>query len=557
MSKANLPSSVTVVSASSANVLPSLYAPAPSGDITGTTDSANLAVLLATPGPIQEIRLQAGIYYVKGLIIDSYRRIRGQGRGSTIIQLPAGANTFIFQTRGFSGYTGTSSISSTPGSFGLYDLDLNGNGVNQTATAIPLMIYGASYTLEGIEIYNGYGGNMYTEWGYGGIDMESFVHNCKFHDNVYDTTKIARSDTATVTSGSAMVFDASITVSDQGKLVTGTGIPTGVYIGTVTAGTSFLLSSSSQTQTNVNATATGNSVSISPLLTGGCNVVNYGPHDAQWTNVIMYHAGSSTNPTQNYYGGIKTGSGSQGADGVILTACHAFGWGTVGMQFDAPHIWNGCESEGHSRQVVIGSYGNTITGGQIFGANTTGQTGLGFTNNAERLTMTGTYLFNFGSGSFLFDFTGSGTGSGGQHHIDATTTLGSATINGPGLYFSPTDRFTVHVLDAPTNNTTSDPGGATYRGASGMSAQKFLGYTSSFGTQTCIVSGTTGAIAPGGTAGIGARMYSGSGVPSTPGGVTTYYLGDLYFRTDTPTATSQRIYIVTTGGSSPTWTALL
>ena len=80
--------------------------------------------------------------------------------------------------------------------------------------------------------------------------------------HLFDAT--SRTDTATVTSGSDSVADSSIAAADQGKEVTGTGIPAGTYVGTVTPGTSFLLSSSQTSQVNVNATANGTAVTITP-----------------------------------------------------------------------------------------------------------------------------------------------------------------------------------------------------------------------------------------------------------------------------------------------------
>jgi hypothetical protein len=78
----------------------------------------------------------------------------------------------------------------------------------------------------------------------------------------FAVTDTVRTDTVTVTSGSATVTDASITAADQGRPVTGTGIPAGSYVGTVTPGTSFLLSSSPTSQVNVNGTASGSSAII-------------------------------------------------------------------------------------------------------------------------------------------------------------------------------------------------------------------------------------------------------------------------------------------------------
>jgi hypothetical protein len=71
-----------------------------------------------------------------------------------------------------------------------------------------------------------------------------------------------RTDTAGTTSASATVTDTSILAADQGRPVSGTGIPTGSYVGTVTPGTSFLLSSSPTSQVAATATVTNASASI-------------------------------------------------------------------------------------------------------------------------------------------------------------------------------------------------------------------------------------------------------------------------------------------------------
>jgi hypothetical protein len=77
---------------------------------------------------------------------------------------------------------------------------------------------------------------------------------------------LGRYDTGTVvTSGSDRVTDTKIMTTDQGKSVLGTGIPPGTFVGTVTAGASFLLSSSATSQVNVSATGNGNgTVVIAP-----------------------------------------------------------------------------------------------------------------------------------------------------------------------------------------------------------------------------------------------------------------------------------------------------
>lgn len=75
-------------------------------------------------------------------------------------------------------------------------------------------------------------------------------------------TGATRSDTCATTSGSATVTDTSIVAADQGRVVTGAGIPANTYVGTVTPGASFLLSSSPTSQANVTATATAASVNL-------------------------------------------------------------------------------------------------------------------------------------------------------------------------------------------------------------------------------------------------------------------------------------------------------
>jgi hypothetical protein len=55
---------------------------------------------------------------------------------------------------------------------------------------------------------------------------------------------------------------------------------------------------------------------------------------------------------------------------------------------------------------------------------------------------------------------------------------------------------------------------------------------------------------------LGSRIYAGSGAPTNLVGV----LGDIYFRSDTPSTSNQRVYICTTAGASgggATWTGIL
>lgn len=77
------------------------------------------------------------------------------------------------------------------------------------------------------------------------------------------TVAASRTDSATLTNGSPTVTDASITAADQGRAITaGGGVPSFAYVGTVTPGVSFLLSSRPDSQVNVNANAAGTGVTL-------------------------------------------------------------------------------------------------------------------------------------------------------------------------------------------------------------------------------------------------------------------------------------------------------
>jgi hypothetical protein len=125
---------------------------------------------------------------------------------------------------------------------------------------------------------------------------------CAAPQNCFPGNGPGRTDAATVTSGSPTVLDSSVQATDVGDVVSGTGIPPNTFVGTVTAGTSFLLSSSATSQVNVNATASGTSVvigtSVEATTPGVATATASGTGVATWlgndpNNAI---ANSSDNP---------------------------------------------------------------------------------------------------------------------------------------------------------------------------------------------------------------------------------------------------------------------
>lgn len=105
-----------------------------------------------------------------------------------------------------------------------------------------------------------------------------------------------RTDPATVTSGSPTVTDATITASDAGRTVTGTGVPASATVGNVVAGTSFEIMVGGVA---TNATAAGTSVTIS-----GYTNTAFG---SAYNPTVMAGSGAyGSLPMQLYYGSTDT-----------------------------------------------------------------------------------------------------------------------------------------------------------------------------------------------------------------------------------------------------------
>jgi hypothetical protein len=106
-------------------------------------------------------------------------------------------------------------------------------------------------------------------WGCGALEVSLAQTRDGVYFGLHDSTlnrtsgsAVANTRASGTTASSPTVTDSAVTALDQGRAVTGTGIPASTFVGTVTPGVSYLLSSSATTQSNVNATATG-----SPTLT--------------------------------------------------------------------------------------------------------------------------------------------------------------------------------------------------------------------------------------------------------------------------------------------------
>lgn len=147
------------------------------------------------------------------------------GAGAVPTNLTAGALPFVNPATALSSYlTGLSLVAATVGSFAIIDRLCHTAGLSGTVTS--------AQTVNSTALTRYLGATR------------------------TDSTSV------TVTSGSDSVADPAVVATDLGKLVTGTGIPASTYVGTVTVGTSFLLSSSPTSQSNVNATSNGTSITV-------------------------------------------------------------------------------------------------------------------------------------------------------------------------------------------------------------------------------------------------------------------------------------------------------
>jgi hypothetical protein len=239
---------------------------APVTTILGAGLPANTYVGLVSPGP-SRTDASCGITSGSPTVTDTAITAADQGKmcwcQTTPGAIPAGSYVGVV-TAGVS-FT----LSSSP---------TNPNAtVNAQATVTAGVVVGGMFLLSSSQVSqvsvnatgnNTNGLNIGGDVGSGGWTWT----NLTWDTGVYDTTGFwmapaaGRLDTATVTNGSATVTDTSIAAADQGKLVSSlnNSIPTNplTYVGTVTPGASFLLSSSPSSQVNVNAVGAATSVVI-------------------------------------------------------------------------------------------------------------------------------------------------------------------------------------------------------------------------------------------------------------------------------------------------------
>lgn len=118
------------------------------------------------------VMVPPGTYYVENLLLRNRVNIVGAGKAATFLKLRAGATGDVITDATFSTLTGSNSQSGI-GKWSLSHLTLDGNKSNCPSGGWCLRQFGQHWRITDVEVRYGKAGGLFTEWGTGGIDMES------------------------------------------------------------------------------------------------------------------------------------------------------------------------------------------------------------------------------------------------------------------------------------------------------------------------------------------------------------------------------------------------
>lgn len=273
-----------------------------------------------------------------------------------------------------------------------------------------------------------------------------------------------------------------------------------------------------------------------------------GGHSARMVRTGLY--GPLPLTTQNTGGGVKPNETVWLTDVECnyQTGNGTPAEGTGGMNLD----W--CAGDIHITACWLAGSGLTIGGnvaptwvditGGIFSGNTpTLQNGIHLKAGRE-ITITGAHL------------------TGSANHALYDDILIESAVAGPvsitGCEFSGSGFYNINSA------ATAGPFSFVGNTCSGYSSPAPINYPGGSAAQYTIVNSGPVNLLPGSltVAQVGSNLAGGgmisqgSGAPSAPNG-NAPAAGDIYFRTDTPSTSGQRLYCCTAGGSSPTWVGLI
>jgi hypothetical protein len=538
------------------------------------TDTANIQSAIDAGGRI--LLKGSGTFTVTQLLAKAGAHL---DLGGVTLKLANGTNADLLTVANFGTLTG-GSTQGGPGGWSIRNGILDGNQANN-ASGWAFRVYAYDYRVDGVTIQNGASGGVWSEWGTGGTNMEARWSNFR----VYNNKNVGMDWNGPHDSQ----FSNGLVVND------GSG-PSGVKFGIRTRG-----NATSELFSNVHVW--GSFTGFSWYLEQLAYATNCYSESAGQGCVMIGASGTR-------WDGFINGNKLAGCSGVQLGDDNAWGGGVshtgiVGALVDV-HIANIAQGSYPIKFPSGGSGGcntyrvSVALGGRLdsCGMNTgnTTVTDASITSGDVGKFVTGPGM---PAGATVVSVTpGVSFVSSAQPVVNLTRTL---MIGGPGkpMSASPStgDNYDVNVTDLPwvsyraetANNqtgvfgpTTTDQGRKFYgpvlittpasqalrvgngvndlfyvNGAANdvelINGAPLVGYKDtsfSAGARTVKLDPSVGAVQPGtAAAGLGGRIFSGSGAPTL-----SATSGDFYLRTDTPTTANQRIYVCT---GTTNWTGVL
>lgn len=139
-----------------------------------TDDSAAILAAIEAARPVRgEVYFPTGLY-ISSQTLTLYSNVsyKGDGPGSSRVKLAPGANKDLLRSLDFATLDGGTSQSG-PDRFVLSGLRFDGNGGEQSAESWTMRVYARAYIVSNCEFINGRNGNVQSQWGTGGLDMEA------------------------------------------------------------------------------------------------------------------------------------------------------------------------------------------------------------------------------------------------------------------------------------------------------------------------------------------------------------------------------------------------
>jgi hypothetical protein len=363
----------------------------PSGDPSGVTDLANLAIAEATS---QTVFFAPGTYW-GNFVKQPNLHWQGSGRAQTIMKAPAASNAPVLTSAGFAGLTLTGSTGGVT-SFAIRDMTFDGNASAQSVpAAFGVGIYGCDYLIENVSVRNCLAiDGLYTEWSVSGSagsapdkSMESMYRYLRVHDNTCTGADWHHRGPHDSSVHGCWIYNG--TTSQLGYWPEA---PFGTYTATGLSGTAVSSTPSTVTLNSTISLPTAGTATI-PSAGGTVTLAWTGTTATTLTGVTA--AGGSGNYTSN----TVTVLAYSGAASMVY-GMHVWGTHSIAVVADAATMFHGCEAEGATTGQVLIRSGTQWNGGRVFAG---GATAYGFqlgdtTNQASQSKLNWPVISGFTGG---------------------------------------------------------------------------------------------------------------------------------------------------------------